>query len=134
MNTYGPGQSIGDSYFNCNSTQTSQLVASSDCKLFILRDIDQVKILGDDMTERKHSVVNAFASNFQAFNVWDNTKLRPFLHDAKERFLYRGECLVREGTLTNYVYFVLQGKLRVEKEVTVKSGNKWPVDFQKWRE
>lgn len=40
--------------------------------------------------------------------------------DGKERILAKGECLVREKMISNYVYFLLEGMLKIEKEVVIK--------------
>jgi len=63
---------------------------------------------------------------FDAFRYWDQPRLRTFLVDGKERVLVKGECLVREQTISNYIFFLLQGKLKVEKEVVVHCHNAWP--------
>jgi CRP-like cAMP-binding protein len=46
--------------------------------------------------------------------------------DAKERLMHKGEYLVREFMHVNYIYFLLAGSLKIEKEVVVTSTNKWP--------
>lgn len=50
----------------------------------------------------------------------------------KERLLEKDECLIRESTASNYVYFLIEGKLKVEKEVVVKYKNRWPVKTDEW--
>lgn len=42
--------------------------------------------------------------------------------------LRKGEYLIREFMLSNYVYFLLSGSLIIEKEVVVATVNKWPVE------
>lgn len=49
------------------------------------------------------------------------------MNDSRERMLSKGEYLAREGTPMNFAYLLLEGSLRVEKEVEVKSLNKWPA-------
>jgi CRP-like cAMP-binding protein len=52
--------------------------------------------------------------------------MRCFVHELKERILYKDEVLFRDGTKADYIYFLLKGKLRVEKEVDVEAVNYWP--------
>ena len=44
----------------------------------------------------------------------------------KERVLRKDEVLFRDGTAASYFYFLLRGKVTVEKVVDVKSVNYWP--------
>ena len=68
------------------------------------------------------------------FQDWDYTQLRNLCAEAKDRILQEGECLFRDGTQANYVYMLLEGKLRVEKEVLVSAINYWPLDRANWCE
>ena len=54
--------------------------------------------------------------------------------EAKDRVLQEGEFLFKDGTTAHYMYFLLEGALRIEKEVFVSSKNYWPIDGQNWAE
>ena len=45
-----------------------------------------------------------------------------------------GEFLFKDGTPANFIYFLFEGKLRVEKEVLVQSVNYWPKERSSWCE
>lgn len=42
--------------------------------------------------------------------------------------------MFRDGTKATHFYFLLKGKVRVEKEVDVKSVNYWPKNNSSWCE
>jgi hypothetical protein len=53
---------------------------------------------------------------------------------AKERILKKDEVLFRDETSANYFYFLLKGRVRVEKVVDVNSINYWPKTSKSWCE
>ena len=67
----------------------------------------------------QEDLYNLLPENFLPFRSWELTRLRPFTVELRERRLDKDECLVRERTASNYMYFLVEGKLRVEKEVIV---------------
>ena len=77
-------------------------------------------------------ITNLLPKHFMTFVTWDFTRLRPFAVELKERVLEKDECLVRESTASNYLYFLIEGKLKVEKEVIVKYQNRWPMKADDW--
>ena len=60
--------------------------------------------------------------------------MRSLVHEVSERRLFKDECLFRDRTAAEYVYFFVQGRLRVEKEVDVSALNYWPQSKCTWRE
>lgn len=48
----------------------------------------------------------------------------------KERVLAKDEVVFCDGTQADYIYLLVKGRLRVEKEVEVSSVNHWPEDVQ----
>ena len=50
------------------------------------------------------------------------------MYEVKERILDKGECVCREGQALNFVYLLVKGKLRIEKEIDVNDKNYWPID------
>ena len=73
-------------------------------------------------------------TRFETFEKWEYQKLNSLLFEVKERILQKDECLCREGMALNYVYFLMNGRLRVEKEVDVYDKNYWPTDKHAWCE
>jgi hypothetical protein len=41
--------------------------------------------------------------------------------------LNKDECLFRDDTSADYMYLLVKGRLRVEKEVDVSAANHWPL-------
>ena len=60
--------------------------------------------------------------------------MRNLVAEAKDRILQDGELLFKDGTTAHYLYFLLEGALRVEKEVFVSSKNYWPTEGHNWAE
>jgi hypothetical protein len=60
--------------------------------------------------------------------------MRALVHEIAERRLHKDECLLRDNTEAEYVYFFIQGRLRVEKEVDVSALNYWPHSKSTWSE
>ncbi len=52
----------------------------------------------------------------------------------KERVLAKNEVVFCDGTPADYVYLLIKGRLRVEKEVEVSSVNHWPEKNASWTE
>ena len=57
---------------------------------------------------------------------WDYNQIRSFSQEVKERVLKKDEVLFRDGTAARYFYFLLRGRVSVEKVVNVTSANYWP--------
>ena len=56
------------------------------------------------------------------------------MYEVKERILDKDECLCREGQALNFVYLLVKGRLRIEKEIDVNDKNYWPTDKHSWCE
>lgn len=52
--------------------------------------------------------------------------MKSLVIEVKERVLNKDECLFRDGTSADYMYLLVKGRLRVEKEVDVSAVNHWP--------
>ena len=57
-------------------------------------------------------------------------RLKNLLLSARDRVLNNNEYLLKEGQSQNYLYMLMSGKLRVERQVQVESLNYWPEDTQ----
>ena len=72
--------------------------------------------------------------HFGYFRSLEPFQLKSFVTDVKERLLCEGEFLFKDQTAAHYLYFLLEGELRIEKEVFVSSKNYWPAEGGNWRE
>ena len=52
----------------------------------------------------------------------------------KSRRMKKGEVLFEDQTKAEFLYFLIAGSLRIEKEVVITSENFWPIDFKQWEE
>jgi len=57
-----------------------------------------------------------------------------FCHELKERILVKDEVLFKDQCSADYIYFLTEGKLKVEKEVIVEATNYWPQKDNLWCE
>ena len=64
------------------------------------------------------------------FAEWDEMRVRGFSQCVKERYLTEGEFLLRDCQQADCIYFVIQGTLRIEKEVDLYKRNQWPANKQ----
>jgi CRP-like cAMP-binding protein len=67
------------------------------------------------------------SQNFGIFKEWESSQLRSLVTEAKDRVLSDGEFLFKDGTTAHFMYFLLEGTLRIEKEVYVTQKNYWPA-------
>ena len=69
--------------------------------------------LNSIIQERKKSLVG----NFVAFESWNDQKLWIVCELMKTRVMNKGEVLFEDSTRADMLYFLIQGQLRIEKEV-----------------
>lgn len=73
-----------------------------------------------------------FLDNFALFKTWDQKKLKIVSEVAKSRIMKKDEVLFEDQTMADTLYFLVDGKLRVEKEVDVCNQNFWPTKDCEW--
>ena len=56
-------------------------------------------------------------------NNWVLIKQRGFSNVVKERLLRKNEVMIKDGVHVEFLWFLIEGKLSVEKEVEVKEWN-----------
>lgn len=71
-------------------------------------------------------------SNYPLFKNWDIEKLKKFCSTSRERVLKKDEILFKDGMKGDNLYILLQGSLRLQKEVLVHKDNYWPTTHKTW--
>ena len=73
--------------------------------------------------------------NFIIFKqtTWNDKKLKFFCECCKDRLMMKDEVLFEDQSKAEYLYFLLSGTLRVEKEVVEVTENFWPVKVHSWK-
>jgi len=90
-----------------------------------------MQIFNDKINKiRMHQQIEV-KEHFAPFNIWEDQRLRSLMLEAKQRILNNEECLIREKQAQPFVYLLLEGKLRVERMVSIESLNYWPQDTNK---
>ena len=54
-------------------------------------------------------------------------------HSLKERVLDPGQTLILSGMLADYLYFLIDGELVIEKSIEITGGNCWPKQHEVWQ-
>lgn len=85
----------------------------------------------DKLNRTRRHTMKIVKENFSPFNNWEDSRLKVLMLDVKERILNKDEVLIREKQSQPYIYMLLEGTLRVEKQVINESLNYWPKDKQK---
>ena len=65
---------------------------------------------------------------------WDSLKMKILIEKVQQRVLKPGEILFEDGMPADYLYFLVQGELKLEKEVQIDNYGFHPLDSQKWRQ
>lgn len=128
LNYIEEGQSCGDPEMNLTVSLQSLLQVSDfkALKCFFLPYVQYEKILCVRYNQIWNNRQMELQTNFEVLQGWDYNQLRSFAQEVKERVLRKDEVLFRDGTTASYFYFLLRGKVSVEKVVNVKSANYWP--------
>jgi len=130
------GMSCGDPEMNLTVSLQSLLQVSDKevLKCFFLPYIQYEKILCVRYNQIWNDRQLALQTNFEVLQGWDYNQIRSFSQEVKERVLKKDEVLFRDGTAASYFYFLLRGRVSVEKVVNVKSANYWLKGKMQWCE
>ena len=135
-NHYWPGQSVCDPEQNQSASYFSKVKVTSDepAKVFYMSHHTYMQIYIDKLNQLRENRMKEVAANFQIFAEWEYQRLKNLLFEVKERILDKGECLCRESQELNFIFLLVKGKLRVEKEIDINDKNYWPTGNHSWCE
>lgn len=135
MNKYRAGDVICDPELNLNVLPFKEkaVVLSDECQTLAISKDRYSETLADEnnfIWKRRRQILK---KNFVQFMNWDPEKLKRLTMLIKERVLKKDEYLFRDGAnATNSFFILIDGAIRLEKQVEIKRENFWPVTAKGW--
>eukprot|EP00347_Sterkiella_histriomuscorum_P015896 403355273 len=135
INKYKAGDIICDPELNLNVLpfRDKAVVLSETCLTLAISKDKYYETISDENNIIWKSRRQILKQNFVQFLNWDQEKLKRLTQVIKERVLKQGEFLFHDGMKgNNCVYILVNGVIRLEKQVDIQRENFWPINAKNW--
>lgn len=92
-------------------------------------DYDQIM---KDYQKSEHRKAFKCMKRIPLFRHWSRSRLDRLCDMLQWNYFKAGTVVVRQGDLPDNVYFILDGRCVVSKDVFVKRTNRWPSGKRSW--
>jgi hypothetical protein len=122
------GKSLGGPETNYNTPiQTQVVVAENGTQVVCFSRATFYYVFQNKMNEIIKDRKKLLIENFNAFNQWNDQKLWIVCELLKTRIMHKDEVLFEDATRADMLYFLVKGKLRIEKNVGIIDESFHPV-------
>ncbi|KAH8052784.1 cGMP-dependent protein kinase [Aureococcus anophagefferens] len=112
--------------------RNATIVCSSDlAELLVLHKADYDQIM-KDYQKSEHRKAFKCMKRIPLFRHWSRSRLDRLCDMLQWNYFKAGTVVVRQGDLPDNVYFILDGRCVVSKDVFVKRTNRWPSGKRSW--
>ena len=131
--TLKAGSSFGEASLGPGAPpRNATIVCSSDlAELLVLHKADYDQIM-KDYQKSEHRKAFKCMKRIPLFRHWSRSRLDRLCDMLQWNYFKAGTVVVRQGDLPDNVYFILDGRCVVSKDVFVKRTNRWPSGKRSW--
>ncbi|KAJ8612872.1 hypothetical protein CTAYLR_002057 [Chrysophaeum taylorii] len=131
--TLKPGHSFGEASLGPGAPpRNATIVCVSDrAQLLVLHKQDYDKIMRDFQNAENRRAFRCM-KNVPLFASWSRTRLHQLCSSLQWNHFKKGERIITQGDPCDNVYFIIDGKCQVTKDVHIKSQNRWPKTTRSW--
>mmetsp|Transcript_23224 Transcript_23224/g.22792 ORF Transcript_23224/g.22792 Transcript_23224/m.22792 type:complete len:276 (+) Transcript_23224:811-1638(+) len=113
------------------SSKNNLICFSSEVKCLLLHQQDYKSIEEKFYKSELHKKMTFFAK-YSACKLWSSGKLEIFCNFVKYKIYKRDQLVIDKEEVVESVIFVMEGGLRMDKEITLEFTNQWPVSHNQW--
>lgn len=128
-----PGSSFGEASLGAGAPPRNASIVSlvDDAQLLVLHKADYDSIMRD-FQAAEHRKAFKCIKHVPIFAHWSRTRLHQVCNMLQWHHFKCGDIIVKQGDPCANVYFIIQGKCEVAKDVYVQNTNRWPAGKRKW--
>ena len=131
--TLGPGREFGESAVKNGTLCNASCIAHTDSvTLLVLTKTDYDHIMADVLSAAKQDNMDVLKS-IPMFRGWGRSKLESVERQIRRVVYPAGEDIMKQGDPPDNVYFISSGKIRISKDIAVKTVNTWPTGPRSWK-
>lgn len=126
------GQSFGElALTEGNDVRSATVRAHTQLELLRLHKVDYDRFVKDiQLTERRENLM--VLRDCKIFDNWPRSKIQKMCTTCSRRTFKPGDVIFRQGDVPDSIYFIVDGKISIHKELMIIVRNRWPVGKNEW--
>ena len=128
-----PGDSFGEiALMHGQTTRSATICAATEAVEFlVLHKTDYDTIMKEFQSSERMQAFKCLARD-PARARWARSRLDRVCSLLQWRYVKAGAVIIRQGEKPDNVYFVLEGRCEVTKDIVLKAENRWPTGAKNW--
>lgn len=128
----GKGQCFGELALTAgNDLRNATVRAKTRVEVLQLHKVDYDRFVKDfQIAEKRENFL--LLKECSLFDNWPKSKIKKMCNTCTRKNFNAGEYIFRQGDIPDAIYFVIDGKVELYKEVSVVVRNRWPSRDNKW--
>jgi CRP-like cAMP-binding protein len=115
-------------------TATISVTGNQAVEVLSLHKVDYDHFVRDIQLLEKRENFLIFKES-KLLQYWPRSKLEKLSNTALRRVYQNvNDVVFRQGDPSNHIFFIVEGSVKIMKEVSVTATNKWPIGSSKWHE
>lgn len=129
------GSSFGETALSAEGVlrTATVTVCSAEAELLMIYKSDYDKLIRSIFAERKVEALKLLRS-MPLFANWPRSRVERIVGLLHRTPVQAGETICRQHDRSDYMWFIVSGRVRVFKEIMVTSTNRWPKGARQWEE
>ena len=131
--TLGAGSAFGEAAVKNGTLCNASCIAHDDgVKLLVLTKTDYDTIMAEHQEKEKRDAFDVL-KKVPMFKGWGRSRLASVVNLVRRKKFPPGIDIMRQGDLPDYVYFISSGKIKIWKDIPIKTVNTWPTGPHSWK-
>jgi CRP-like cAMP-binding protein len=126
------GQSFGElALTEGNDVRSATVRAHTELELLRLHKVDYDHFVKDiQLAERRENLL--VLRDCKIFDNWPRSKIQKMCTTCTRKIFKPGDVIFRQGAVPDCIYFIIDGKVSIHKEIVIIVRNRWPTSNNEW--
>mmetsp|Transcript_15434 Transcript_15434/g.29053 ORF Transcript_15434/g.29053 Transcript_15434/m.29053 type:complete len:848 (-) Transcript_15434:296-2839(-) len=130
--TITKGMSFGElALTEGNDVRSATVRAHTELELLRLHKVDYDHFVKDiQLAERRENLL--VLRDCKIFDNWPRSKIQKMCTTCTRKTFKPGDVIFRQGDVPDCIYFIIDGKVSINKEIVIIVRNRWPTGNNEW--
>jgi len=127
----GKGKAFGELALVKGDVRTASIIAETPVEVISLHKLDYDHFIKDiQSAERRENFY--LLRDCSLFFAWPRAKIEKMVNTCQRKAVEAGGTIYKQGDDPNSIFVVMDGTVRIIKEVNIQSKNMWPTGMNSW--